>query len=171
MLFSTAYAQTNPSAAEADHGAVLTFLADVPFTFDFGSSSLINNNLGVLVGVTVYPLPLVLDGELNMDIAADVTYRRGGQPLYFVVGGGPRYHIVASDWLDGNGRIGGYAGVGVTAGLEFDMNVWNIDVFDAVADLSADYTVGTTDGATPALLTVRLGLGVSLPLARASLSF
>ena len=160
-----------PAPTADDYGAVITFLADVPFTFDVGSTKLINNNLGVLVGFTVYPLPLLLEGELNIDIAADVTYRRGGEPFYLVFGGGPRYHIVASDWLDGNGRVGGYAGVGGVAGLEFDLNVWNISVLDAVAELSADYTVGTTDGATPALLTVRLGVGVSLPLARASVSF
>lgn len=167
-LVGMAFGQAN---SDDDYGTVLTFLADVPITFDLGSTSLITDNLGVLVGFSVHPLPLLLEGELNMAIATDVTYRRGGQPLYFIFGGGPRYHIAASDWLEGNGRVGGYAGAGAVAGLEFDLDVWNVDVIDAVAELSADYMVGTTDGATPALFTVRLGVGLSLPVARVSLSF
>lgn len=173
LTLSFAAAQT-PSPEEApdpNYSVVVETLADVPITFDLGSSSLFTPNLGGVVGVSFYPLPFVLEGEGNVDISADLIYRRGNGPLRFVAAAGPRYRVVASDWLAGSGSVGIYAGFGASAGAEVDANMFGTDVLDAFSKVTLDYGRGLSEGSSANLLTLRLAVGVRLPMFRISAAF
>ena len=158
---------------DANYSVVVQTFADVPITFDLGSSSLFTPNLGGVVGVSFYPLPFILEGEGNVDISADLIYRRGSGPLRFVAAAGPRYRVVASDWLagSGDGSVGIYAGLGVSAGAEVDANLFAADVLDAFSKVTLDYGRGLSEGSSANLLTLRLAVGVRLPMLRISAAF
>ena len=54
--------------------------ARVPLSVEFGDENVFAPRLGFRVGGSLYPLPLLLDRDLNIDGFADVTYTlRGGR--------------------------------------------------------------------------------------------
>lgn len=174
FLSLPALAQDDPEDEgnpQVDYSVVLQTFADVPVTFDVGSSNLFGPHLGGTVGVSFYPLPLILEGEGNIDLAADLIYRRGRGPLKFIASAGPRYRIIASDWLSEQASVGAYLGAGASAGLEFDANFFGQDVLDAFSKVSVDYTRGVSGNASDDLIKLRLGVGLRLPMLRLSASF
>ena len=175
LCFGLAFGQTElpetpEPAADPNYSVALRTFADVPVTFDVGSSSLFTPNLGGVVGVSFYPLPFILEGEGNVDISADIIYRRGRGPVSFVAAAGPRYRVVSSDWF-GSRAVGIYAGLGASAGVEFDANMFGQDVLDAFSKVSLDYGAGLSEGSSPNLITLRLAVGVRFPMLRLSASF
>ena len=50
-----------------DSPELLKAAARVPVSFDLGGENLFARRVGVRVGASVYPLPLVLNRELNLD--------------------------------------------------------------------------------------------------------
>ena len=154
-----------------EYQPLVATVSNIPFTFDLGSTSLFTDEVGLLVGVAVYPVPIFLDGEVNVDVTADVTYRSGVAPFYFLMSAGPRYSYVESSWLPGRGEAGSYAGAGATAGLEIDLNLLGVDIINILLEAGADYSFGLTESSSPTQLTVRTGVGISLPLAGLSTTY
>lgn len=158
-------------AADPDYSVAVRTFANVPVTFDLGSSSLFSPNLGGTIGVSFYPLPFILEGEGNVDINADIIYRRRRGPLSFIASAGPRYRVLSSDWLTANRSVGIYAGLGASAGVEFGATMFGADVLDAFSKVSLDYGAGLSEGSSRNLVTLRLAVGVRFPMLRLSASF
>ena len=167
-LFSTGWAQTPD---EDEYSDLVGTIAAVPLTLDVGSSSLLGSNTGFLVGASVYPVPLIAAGEFNLDLSADLTYRVGVAPVHLLLGAGPRYKVVASDWVAGRGEVGTYAGAGVLAGVELDLGLGPVSLLNLLVKGGVDYTFGLTEGATPNQASFRLGVGLGIPLIGASATF
>lgn len=165
-LFITAllaFSSAQPLPDESEYSALLATAASVPLSFEVGSTTLLSNEVGVLVGASVYPLPLLIAGEFNLDLTADLTYRRGVAPFYFIVGGGPRYQLVGSEWLPGRGAAGSYAGVGALAGAQIDLNLGPVDLLALLFQIGGDYTFGLSGGASASQLSLRTKIGVNIP--------
>lgn len=154
-----------------DAPALLNTAARVPLSLEFGAENLLARRLGFRVGGALYPLPLLLDRELNVEGFADVTYTlRGGvgnalanasASLY--AGAGPRYRLINSElFLDG-GEPGGYLGAGGVAGADFRLGVIGFSLVSAFAEAGADYLWPTGESVEEGRLSPRVRVGLSLP--------
>ncbi|MEZ4608087.1 MAG: hypothetical protein R2880_18000 [Deinococcales bacterium] len=163
MLCSSAFAQDDTAPP-----AVLSALANVPLSVQLGADDLFVEGLGLHVGASFYPLPIILRQEFTVDIAADLSYRSGEAPFFFYIGAGPRMTVLGSDWLLGQGPIGSYVGGGAVVGLEFDLDVYKVDVINIIGEISVDYMFELGGQLEGGLLKPRFSLGVQIPLANLS---
>lgn len=154
-----------------DAPALLNTAARVPLSLEFGDENLFARRVGFRVGGALYPLPLLLDRELNVDGFADVTYTlRGGvggflgsasAALY--AGGGPRYRLVRSElFLDG-ATPGTYLGAGGAAGAEFRLGVLGFSLVSAFVEAGTDYLWPAGAGIGDGRLSPRVRLGLGIP--------
>lgn len=148
---------------------LLNTVARVPLTLELGDENLFAPRLGFRVGGALYPLPLLLDRELNLDGFADVTYTLRGNVGNFLASGGaalyaaagPRYHLINSE-LFLNGRDpGAYLGAGAVAGAEFNLGLVGLSL-SAFAEAGGDYLWAAGDNLATGRFTpkVRVGLGI-----------
>ena len=104
VALTLALSFANAQLLSDDSPELLKAAARVPVSFDLGGENLFARRVGVRVGASVYPLPLVLNRELNLDGFADVTYTlRGGVNTFLAsanaalyAGAGPRYRLINS---------------------------------------------------------------------------
>ncbi len=151
--------------------ALLNTLARVPLSLELGPENLFARRVGLRVGASVYPLPLLLDRELNIDGFADVTYTlRGGVGTFLAsanaalyAGAGPRYRLINSTlFLDGTDP-GAYLGVGGVAGADFRLGVIGFSLISAFAEAGTDYLWPAGDALQEGRLSPRVRVGLSLP--------
>lgn len=149
--------------------ALLNAAARVPLSVEVGDENVFAPRLGFRVGGSLYPLPLLLDRDLNLDGFADVTYTlRGGVGNFLArasaalyAGAGPRYRLINSElFLDGT-EPGSYLGAGAVAGAEFRLGVIGFSLVNAFAEVGNDYIWPTGNlGAGRFSPRVRVGLGI-----------
>ncbi len=153
---------------------LLNTLARVPLSLEVGPENLFARRVGLRVGASVYPLPLVLDRELNIDGFADVIYTlRGGIGTFLAsadaalyAGAGPRYRLINSAlFLDGTAP-GAYYGVGGVAGADFRLGVIGFSLISAFAEAGTDYLwpAGEGEAFRDGRWSPRVRVGLSLPL-------
>lgn len=167
LLLFSAKAQLGDGAPE-----LLNTLARVPLSLEVGPENLFARRVGLRVGASVYPLPLVLDRELNIDGFADVTYTlRGGIGTFLAsadaalyAGAGPRYRLINSAlFLDGTAP-GAYYGVGGVAGADFRLGVIGFSLISAFAEAGTDYLWPAGKAFRDGRWSPRVRVGLSLPL-------
>ncbi len=149
---------------------LLNTAARVPLSLELGDENVFAPRLGFRVGGALYPLPLLLDRELNVDGFADVTYTlRGGVGNFLAsagaalyAGAGPRYRLINSElFLEGTDP-GTYLGAGAVAGAEFRLGVIGFSLLSAFAEAGSDYLwpAGEAPGDGRLSPRVRVGLGI-----------
>ena len=165
---SSANAQVLGSGAPA----LLNTVARLPLSLEVGPENLFARRVGVRVGAALYPLPLLLDRELNVDGFADVTYTlRGGVGTFLAsadaalyAGAGPRYRLINSElFLDGTAP-GVYYGVGGVVGADFRLGVVGFSLISAFAEAGTDYLWPAGQTVRSGRLSPRVRVGLSLPL-------
>ncbi len=139
--------------------ALLRVFAPIPLSTQLAIPDAVAPNVDLRFGVAVYPIPLLLEAELNLDLAVNVAYGAGGAPLALYFGAGPRFSLVNSTWLPGANAVGTYLGAGAAAGLEL-----GFDFLGVVLEASGDVLYGITAGATPMRFVPRLKVGFNLPV-------
>jgi hypothetical protein len=150
-----------PAYAQQDEqvSALLRVFAPIPLSTQIAIPNAVAQNVDLRFGVAVYPIPLLLESELNFDAAVNVAYSAGGAPLALYLGAGPRFSLVNSTWLPGVEAVGSYVGAGAAAGLEL-----GFDFLGVVLEASGDVLYGITAGATPMRFVPRLKVGFNLPV-------
>ena len=152
--------------------ALLNTAARVPLSLEVGPESLFARRVGLRVGAALYPLPLLLDRELNVDGFADVTYTlRGGVGTFLAsadaalyAGAGPRYRLINSAlFLDGT-QPGVYYGVGGVAGADFRLGVIGFSLISVFAEAGTDYLWPAGQAFSEGRFSPRVRVGLSLPL-------
>jgi len=149
---------------------LLNTAARVPLSLEFGGENVFAPRVGFRVGGSLYPLPLLLDRELNADGFADVTYTlRGGVGNFLAsasaalyTGVGPRYRLINSElFLDGS-EPGTYLGAGGVAGAEFRLGAIGFSLVSAFVEAGNDYIwpAGEPLGKGRFSPRVRVGLGI-----------
>lgn len=155
-----------------DAPELLKTVARVPLSLEVGPENLFARHVGFRVGASVYPLPLILDRELNVDGFADVTYTlRGGVGTFLAsanaalyAGAGPRYRLINSElFLDGT-EPGAYYGAGAVVGADFRLGVISFSLISAFAEAGTDYLWPAGDAVRDGQLNPRVRVGLSLPL-------
>lgn len=168
LLLFPAKAQTLGDGAPE----LLNTLARVPLSLEVGPENLFARRVGLRVGASVYPLPLILDRELNIDGFADLTYTlRGGIGTFLAsadaalyAGAGPRYRLINSAlFLDGTAP-GVYYGVGGVAGADFRLGVIGFSLISAFAEAGTDYLWPAGEAVSGGRWSPRVRVGLSLPL-------
>ncbi len=152
---------------------LLKAAARVPVSFDVGGENLFARRVGVRVGASVYPLPLLLNRELNADGFADVTYTlRGGVNTFLAsanaalyAGAGPRYRLINSALFLNGTAPGAYVGAGGMAGADFRLGAVGFSLVSAFAEAGADYLWPLGESAGTGALSPRVRVGLSIPLA------
>lgn len=150
---------------------LLNTVARVPLSLELGNENLFAPRLGVRVGASLYPLPLLLDRELNADAFADLTYTlRGGVGSFLVsasaalyAGAGPRYRLINSELFLTENDPGPYLGAGAVAGAEFRLGVIGFSLVSAFAEAGSDYLWAVGDAPAEGQLTPRVRVGLSIP--------
>ena len=151
---------------------LLNTLARVPLSLEVGPENLFARRVGLRIGASVYPLPLLLDRELNVDGFADVTYTlRGGVGTFLAsadaalyAGAGPRYRLINSAlFLDG-AVPGAYLGVGGVAGADFRLSLIGLSLVSAFAEAGTDYLWPAGEAFAEGSVSPRVRVGLSLPL-------
>ena len=149
---------------------LLNTAARVPLSLEVGDENIFGPRLGFRVGGSLYPLPLLLDRDLNLDGFADVTYTlRGGVGNFLArasaalyVGAGPRYRLINSDlFLDGTAP-GTYLGAGGVAGAEFRLGVIGLSLVSAFAEVGNDY-IWPADNLDAGRFSPRVRVGLGIP--------
>lgn len=166
-LFSGANAQT----FDADTPPLLNTLAHVPLTLQLGSDNLFAPRLGMRVGGAVYPLPLLVDRDLNAELFANVTYTlRGGVNTFLLssdvalyAGLGPRYAIYQSELFLVDNEAGGYWGAGAMAGAEANLGVLGFRLARAFAEAGVDFLWPAGSSYQDGEVMPKVRLGLSLP--------
>lgn len=152
--------------------ALLNAAARVPFSLELGRENLFARRVGFRVGAALYPLPLLLERDLNVDGFADVTYTlRGGVGGFLArasaalyAGAGPRYRLINSElFLDG-GAPGSYLGAGGVAGAEFRLGALGFSLVSAFAEAGTDYLWPVGSSVADGQLTPRVRVGLAIPL-------
>ena len=151
---------------------LLNTLARVPLSLEVGPENLFARRVGLRVGASVYPLPLILDRELNVDGFADVTYtlRRRYRHLpgerrrcALRRRAGPRYRLINSAlFLDGTAP-GTYLGVGGVVGADFRLGTLGFSLISAFAEAGTDYLWPAGEALNTGRLSPRVRVGLSLP--------
>lgn len=150
---------------------LLNAAAQVPLSLEFGDENVFAPRVGFRVGGSLYPLPLLLDRDLNVDGFADVTYTlRSGVGNFLAsasaalyAGAGPRYRLINSDlFLDG-AVPGGYLGAGAVAGAEFRLGFIGFSLFSAFAEAGSDYLWPTETGLGEGRFSPRVRVGLGIP--------
>ncbi len=150
---------------------LLNTLARVPLSLEVGPENLFARRVGLRVGASVYPLPLIIDRELNVDGFADVTYTlRGGIGTFLAsadaavyAGAGPRYRLINSAlFLDGTAP-GTYLGVGGVVGADFRLGTLGFSLLSAFAEAGTDYLWPAGEALNTGRLSPRVRVGLSLP--------
>lgn len=150
---------------------LLNAAARVPLSLEFGDENLLARRLGFRVGGSFYPLPLLLDRELNVDGFADVTYTlrgsvgntlaRASAALY--AGAGPRYRLITSElFLNGTGP-GTYLGAGGVAGAEFRLGTLGFSLVSAFVEAGTDYIWPASAGVGEGRFSPRVRVGLGIP--------
>lgn len=171
-VLALALSFANAQLLNDDSPELLKAAARAPLSFDVGSENLFARRVGVRVGASVYPLPLLLNRELNVDGFADVTYTlRGGVNVLasasaaLYTGAGPRYRLINSAlFLDGT-EPGAYVGAGGMAGAEFRLGALGFSLVSAFAEAGADYLWPLGEPAGVGALSPRVRVGLGIPLA------
>lgn len=155
----------------AGSSALLNTVASVPLSLQVGDENLFGPRVGLRVGGSLYPVPLLLQRELNLDAFADLTYTlrasaggalaRASAALY--TGAGPRYRLINSELFLANGAPGTYLGVGGVAGAEFRLSVIGLSLVSAFAEAGSDYIWGTGEGIETGRLSPRVRVGLGIP--------
>ena len=154
---------------------LLNVAARVPLSVEFGDENVFAPRLGFRVGGSLYPLPLLLDRDLNIDGFADVTYTlRGGVGNFLAnasaalyAGAGPRYRLINSDvFLDGTAP-GSYLGAGAVAGAEFRLGFIGFSLFSAFAEAGSDY-LWPTGNLEEGRFSPRVRVGLGIPFVNSS---
>jgi len=151
--------------------AFLNTVARLPLSLEFGGENLFARRVGFRVGGSLYPVPLILDRELNVDAFADLTYTlRGGvggslagasASLY--VGAGPRYRIINSElFLEGE-PPGSFVGAGAVAGADFSLRALGFALVSAFAEGGGDYIWELGEEVGTGRLTPKVRVGLSIP--------
>ena len=149
---------------------LLNAAARVPLSLEVGDENVFAPRLGFRVGGSLYPLPLLLERDLNVDGFADVTYTlRGGVGNFLAnasaalyAGAGPRYRLINSEFLAG-GAPGSYLGVGAVAGAEFRLGFIGFSLLSAFAETSSDYLWPTGTGLGEGRFSPRVRVGLGIP--------
>lgn len=151
--------------------ALLNTAARVPLSLELGDENVFAPRLGFRVGGALYPLPLLLDRELNVDGFADVTYTlRGGVGNFLAsasaalyAGAGPRYRLINSElFLDGT-DAGPYLGAGAAAGAEFRLGAIGFSLLSAFVEAGSDYLWPAGEAPGDGRLTPRVRVGLGIP--------
>ena len=151
--------------------ALLNAAARVPLSLELGDENVFAPRLGFRVGGALYPLPLLLDRELNVDGFADVTYTlRGGVGNFLAsasaalyAGAGPRYRLINSElFLDGTDP-GTYLGAGAAAGAEFRLGAIGFSLLSAFVEAGSDYLWPAGEAPGDGRLTPRVRVGLGIP--------
>ncbi len=149
---------------------LLNAAARVPLSLEVGDENIFGPRLGFRIGGSLYPLPILLDRDLNLDGFADVTYTlRGGVGNFLArasaalyVGAGPRYRLINSDlFLDGTAP-GTYLGAGAVAGAEFRLGVIGLSLVSAFAEAGNDY-IWPTGNLDEGRFSPRVRVGLGIP--------
>ena len=150
---------------------LLNTLARVPLSLEVGPENLFARRVGLRVGASLYPLPLIIDRELNVDGFADVTYTlRGGVGTFLAsanaavyAGAGPRYRLINSAlFLDGTAP-GAYFGAGGVVGADFRLGTLGFSLISAFAEAGTDYLWPAGEALNTGRLSPRVRVGLSLP--------
>lgn len=155
-----------------DAPPLLNTVARIPLTVDLGSENLFAPRVGFRVGGALYPLPLLLERELNLDAFADVTYTLRGSVGNFLAsssvalyaGAGPRYRVINSELFLNGGDPGSYLGAGAVAGAEFRLGVIGLSLISAFAEAGSDYIWQVGESVSEGSLSPHLRLGLGIPL-------
>jgi hypothetical protein len=150
---------------------LLNTVAKVPLTVNLGSDNLFAPRLGLRVSGALYPLPLLLDRELNLDADADVIYTlRGGVGTFLAnssaalyAGAGPRYRLITSEIFLNGDDPGSYWGAGVVVGAEFSLGVLGLSL-SAFAEAGGDYLWDADEGVSGGDFNPRVRVGLGIPL-------
>ncbi len=151
---------------------LLNTLARVPLTVNLGDENLFARRVGLRASAALYPLPLLIDRQLNYDLSADVIYTLRGSIGNFLAsssvalytGAGPRYRLVNSPlFLDGD-TPGAYLGAGGVAGADFRLGVIGLSLVSAFAEAGSDYIWRAGEGASSGHWSPRVRVGLTIPL-------
>lgn len=150
----------SPAAAQSvELGPLLELLAPVPLSTQFVLPNTFGQDIDLRLSAAVYPVPLLLERELNLDIGVNVAYSVGQEPLLVYLGAGPRYSLVGSDWLPGAGAVGSYVGAGAVAGVEL-----GFDFLGVLVEAGGDALFGVTPNTPSLRFAPRVKVGVNLPI-------
>lgn len=159
IMLLSAFALTPAFAQQVDLGPFLELLAPVPLSTQFVLPNAVAENVDLRFNAAVYPIPLLLQRELNLDLGMNISYSVGQAPLLVYLGAGPRYSLVNSDWLPRAGAVGSYVGAGAAVGLEL-----GFDFLGVALEGGGDALFGITQGSTPFQLVPRVNVGLNLPI-------
>ena len=151
---------------------LLNTLARVPLTLNLGDENVFARRLGLRASAALYPLPLLLDRELNIDASADVTYTLRGSVGNFLAsssvalytGAGPRYRLVNSEIFPNGDAPASYVGAGVVAGADFRLGLIGLSLISAFAEASSDYIWQLGESPSSGHFSPRVRLGLGIPL-------
>ena len=151
---------------------LLNTLARIPLSLEVGPENLFAPRVGLRVGASVYPLPLLLERKLNVDGFADLTYTlRSGVSSFLAsadaalyLGVGPRYRLINSELFLAGTAPGVYYGVGGVAGADFRLGVIGISLISVFAEAGTDYLWPAGQAVSEGRLSPRVRVGLSLPL-------
>ncbi len=146
------------------YSTMVRLIGSFPLTFQFGLEDALGQRVDLRFGAAFYPVPLILDGDVNVDASANVTYRLGEPPLFLYVGAGPRYSRVETEWIPGRGEVGSYVGAGAVAGLGLHIGAFGAELLNILLEVNGDYTFGITPGATRTRFSPRVAVGIDLPI-------
>lgn len=150
----------------------LNTLAKVPLTLNLGDENLFASRLGLRASAALYPLPLLIDRQLNYDLSADVTYTLRGSIGNFLAsssvalytGAGPRYRLVNSPIFLAGDEPGAYLGAGALAGADFRLGLIGLSLVSAFAEAGSDYIWQAGDSLSSGHWSPRVRLGLTIPL-------
>lgn len=155
-----------------DAPPLLNTVASIPLTVELGDENVIARRVGLRFGGALYPLPLLIDRELNIDAFADVTYTLRGSVGNFLAnssvalytGAGPRYRLVNSElFLDGEDPSS-YWGAGILAGADFRLGIIGLSLVSAFAEAGSDYVWPSGEGLSAGHWSPRIRVGLGIPL-------
>lgn len=151
--------------------ALLNTIASVPLSLQLGDENLLGPRLGFRVGGSLYPVPLLLQRELNVDAFADLTYTlratAGGAlasataALY--TGAGPRYRLINSELFLAGDAPGTFWGVGGVVGAEFRLGALGFPLASAFAEAGSDYIWRQGEAIDAGRLSPRVRVGLGIP--------
>lgn len=151
--------------------ALLDTVASVPLSLQLGDENLFGPRLGFRVGGSLYPVPLLLQRELNVDAFADLTYTlratAGGAlasataALY--TGAGPRYRLINSELFLAGDEPGTFFGVGGVVGAEFRLGALGFPLASAFAEAGSDYIWRQGEALDSGRLSPRVRVGLGIP--------
>jgi hypothetical protein len=150
---------------------LLGAVSRVPFSVQLGDENLFGPRLGLRVGGSLYPVPLLLQRELNLDAFADLTYTLrasvggalAGATAALYAGVGPRYRLINSTLFLAGEAPGAFWGVGGTAGAEFRLGALGFPLASAFAEAGSDYIWRQGEAAASGRLSPRVRVGLGLP--------